>query len=77
MKKPVRKPKRKPDPLRKRGSQKQLNLATTRAILDLRKRVERLEQSSQRRQIGFVTAEASSEIASPDLDEIAETEIIG
>ena len=74
--------KRKPKPRKRevkakrpRGSQKQLNLATTRAIVDLQKRVERLERKDRRRLIGFHAE--GVETYEPDLDEIAETEIIG
>lgn len=74
--------KRKPKPRkresktkRNRGSQKDLNLAHTRAIVDLQKRVERLERKDRRRLIGF-HAEGIP-VEEPDLDEIAETEIIG
>ena len=68
---------RKREPKRKRGSQRQLNLAHTRAIIDLQKRVEKLERKENRRLIGFGASAEGIETCAPDLDEIAETEIIG
>jgi hypothetical protein len=65
-------PARKSSPTRKRhrGTQQELNKTLVRAVVDLQKRIDKLEKK-KRREIGFGAELHGIAIEEPDLDEIA------